>query len=486
MTEGSANREGWQRLLDDLEARRARARAMGGVEKLAARRTPTRLDARARVAALCDPGSFREIGLLAGSADTPADALIAGSGTIDGRPVYVGAEDVTVAGGSIGVAGATKRARLCRLALQEGVPLILILEGAGHRATNALTPQRPAPNDLQAMVDLAGVVPVVVVVAGPAAGHSALAAPLADHVIMVEGTGCLFSAGPPLVAAATGEKVTKEDLGGVAVHAVRSGLVHEVAPDDGAALAAVRRYLSSLHDDMDGEDTGPRTLDSLLDLIPPDPRVPYDMRAVLAETFDRGSVLESAPTHGGSLITALARLGGRSVAVVANQPKVLAGALDVAAAEKGARFIERISPFGLPLVLLADNPGVLAGSASESAGILRSGARMFAAQHRAQVPKLHVTLRKAFGFGSSIMGQNAFDGQVLSLAFVGATLGGIPAGAGAATSKADDATREALLEHEASGPWALASTATYDDVIDPRELRNALLTGLRETRGARG
>ena len=227
MTDG--HRQDWQPLLDELTARRTRARAMGGAAKLAARRTPSRLDARARVAELCDTGSFRELGLLAGLDGAPADGFVAGSGTIQGRPVLVGAEDVTVAGGSIGVAGATKRARLCQLARQHGTPLVLILEGAGHRATNALTPQRPAPNDLQAMVDLAGVVPVVVVVAGPSAGHSALAAPLADHVIMVEGSGCLFSAGPPLVAAATGERIDKQQLGGVATHAVRSGLVHEVA-----------------------------------------------------------------------------------------------------------------------------------------------------------------------------------------------------------------------------------------------------------------
>jgi acetyl-CoA carboxylase carboxyltransferase component len=164
---------------------------------------------------------------------------------------------------------------------------------------------------------------------------------------------------------------------------------------------------------------------------------------------------------------------------VANQPAVLAGALDVPAAEKGARFIERSTAFHLPLVLLADNPGVLAGSASERAGILRSGARMFAAQHRAQVPKFHVTLRKAFGFGSSVMGQNAFDAQTLSLAFPGAVLGGIPAAVGAATAKEDDATRAALLAGEAAGPWRLAGSVTYDDVIDPRQLRNALLDGLR-------
>ncbi|MFT4082136.1 MAG: carboxyl transferase domain-containing protein [Nocardioides sp.] len=485
-----ANRPAWQPLLEDLERRRRAARAMGGVDKLTARRRPGRLDARARVEEVCDVGSFAELGLLAGDGATPADAFIAGRGMIAGRTVFVGAEDVTVAGGSIGTAGATKRARLCELARRERAPLVLILEGAGHRATNALHPHRPAPNDLQLMADLIGRVPLVVVVAGPAAGHSALAAPMADHVIMVVGTGCLFSAGPPLVAVATGEEIDKLTLGGVEAHAIASGLVHEVAADDRAALDGVRRFLSYLAAG-DGAavstpaasgDVDERPTDALLDLIPPNPRAPYDMRAVLEATFDRGSLLESGPDHGGSLITTLARLGGRPVVVVANQPLVLAGALDVPAAEKGARFIERMTAFGLPLILLADNPGMLAGSAAERAGILRSGARMFLAQHRADVPKIHVTIRKAFGFGSSVMGQNAFDRQSLSLAFPTATLGGIPAGVGAATSKADEETRDALVANEAGGPWRLAGTVSYDDVIDPRELRNALLGGLRGAR----
>lgn len=480
------HREAWQPLLADLAERRTRARAMGGEDKLVARRAPGRLDARARVDALCDTGSFVEIGVLAGDGRTPADAFVAGLGLVDGRPVYVGAEDVSVAGGSIGVAGATKRQRLLALALRERAPVVLVLEGAGHRATNSLSAHRPSPNDLQAMVDLAGLVPVVVLVAGPAAGHSALAAPLADHVVMVEPHGCLFAAGPPLVAAATGEQTTKLELGGSHVHAVASGIVHEVVPDDLAGVGAVRRYLSYLPSNawqhpprLTGPDAGPRSLDRLLDVIPPNPRRPYDVRHVLLELLDHDTFLELGQGHGASLVTALGRLGGQPVALVANQPAVLGGAIDVAAAEKGARFIERTTAFHLPLVQLADNPGVLAGSASERAGILRAGARMFAAQHRADVPKLHVTLRKAFGFGSSIMGQNAFDDQTVSLSLPGVTLGGIPAGVGAATSRADDTTRDALLAAEGSGPWRLASSATYDDVIDPRELRDVLLASLR-------
>lgn len=482
------NRAAWQELLADLAVRRDRGRAMGGEAKLARRRTSGWLDARARIDSLCDTGTFREMGVLAGTADTPADGFVAGSGLVDGRPVFVGAEDVTVAGGSIGTAGATKRARLTELARQERAPLVLMLEGAGHRATNALTPHRPAPNDLQGLVDLAGLVPIVVLVAGPSAGHSALAAPLADHVVMVEPRGCLFAAGPPLVAASTGERTTKEELGGAEVHATLSGLVHEVVPDDPAGVGAVRRFLSYVPSsawhrppDAGSEDgdQGPRSLDRLLDIIPPNSRRPYDIHEVLEELVDAGSLLEVAPRHGTSLVTAYARLGGASVAVVANQPAVLGGAMNVASAEKGARFVERATSFHLPLVQLADNPGVLAGGASERAGILRAGARMFAAQRRADVPKLHVTLRKAFGFGSSIMGQNAFDHQTVALALPGVTLGGIPAGVGAATSGADDETREALVRNQAAGPWQLAATATYDDIVDPRELRDVLLASLR-------
>ncbi|MGY1812070.1 acyl-CoA carboxylase subunit beta [Blastococcus sp. SYSU D00820] len=484
----SGHRDEWAPLLADLGRRRAAAREMGGPEKLARVRAAGRLDARARIAELLDPGTFTEVGLLAGDGSVPADAFVAGSGLVEGRPVLVGAEDFSVAGGSIGTAGATKRARIAHLARQERVPLVMMLEGAGHRATNALSAHRPAPNDLQAMADLAGLVPTVAVVTGPSAGHGALAAPLSDHTIMVDGDAALFTAGPPLVRASLGEQVTKEELGGPAVHAVLSGIAQEVAADVHAALAAVRRYLSYLPSSAwtrppaGTVDTGPRTLDRLLDVVPPNPRRPYDVHEVLGELVDAGSLLEVGAAYGPSLVTALARLGGHPVAVVANQPAVLAGAIDVAAAEKAARFVERTSAFHLPLVQLADNPGVLAGSISERAGILRAGARMFAAQHRAGVPKLHVTLRKAFGFGSSVMGQNAFDEQTVSLAFPGAVLGGIPAAVGGATAKEDDATREALVANEAGGPWRLAGSVTYDDVIDPRELRNALLDALRLAR----
>lgn len=488
----SENRHAWTSLLTALDERRRAAQEMGGPDKLLRYRRFGRVDARERVAKFLDEDTFQEIGVLAGDASIPSDAFVAGSGLVDGRPVLVGSEDFTVAGGSIGTAAATKRARIAELAKHERTPLVMMLEGAGHRATNALHPHRPAPNDLQAMAELAGLVPTVSIVCGPSAGHGALAAPMSDFVIMVKDHGAMFTAGPPLVEASLAEKVTKEDLGGSAVHAEMSGIADNVAADVDSALELTRKYLSYFPSnawsraplaDPDTSVAAPRSLDSLLDVVPPNPRIPYDMHDVLSVMVDEGTLFELQPQHGSSVITVLARMGGRVVAVVANQPLVLAGALDVAAAEKACRFIEMTGAFHIPLIFLADNPGVLAGSKSERDGILRASARMFAAQHRSTVPKMHVTVRKAFGFGGSVMGQNAFDNQTVSLSFPGGMLGGIPAAVGGSTSKADGRTQRALIENEAAGPWRLASSVTYDDVIDPRELRNALLGALRLSSG---
>lgn len=475
----------WAPLLESLQTRRSANRQMGGPEKIERYRRSGRMEARARIAEFLDPGTFVELGTLAGPDEVPSDAFIAGHGLVEGRPVLVGSEDFTVVGGSIGTAGASKRHRLAQLALQEQLPLVMMLEGAGHRATNALEGNRPSPNDLQAMTDLAGMVPTVAIVTGPSAGHGALAAPLSDFVVMVDKHASLFTAGPPLVRASLGEVVDKNALGGPGVHAVHSGVAHNVAATVKDALDQARRYLSYLpsnawsHPVRLDLDDDQRELTEILALIPPNPRQPYDMRPVLDLTFDRDSVWEVQPGYGSSILTVLARLGGQTVAVVANQPMVLAGSIDVAAAEKAARFIEITSSFHIPLVQLADNPGVLAGTASERSGILRSSARMFAAQRRAGVPKFHVTLRKAFGFGSSVMGMNSFDNQTVSLAFPGVTLGGIPAGIGGKTSKASQETQEELIRNETAGPWKLASSVIYDEIIDPRELRNALLAGLR-------
>jgi acetyl-CoA carboxylase carboxyltransferase component len=482
----------WRTILEELERKRAFAGAMGGAARLEKRRSEGKLNARERIAALFDGGAFFEIGALAGNlsetgeAPAPADGLIAGFGPVDGRPVLAAVEDFTVLGGSIGDAAASKRHRLTQMAKQERAPLVFMLEGAGHRLTNAHA--TPSPNDLQGLAELSGLVPMVCLVLGPSAGHGALTAPLSDFVVMTPDAS-LFVAGPPIVKAAIGEVITKDKLGGPQVH-LSSGVAHNLATDDAAAIAMARRYLSFLPasalekpQDADGPDRGPRRLDGILDLISPDPRVPFDARLLLGMLADEGSVLEIQPAYGASILTAFARLGGRSVAIVANNPAIMAGAIDAAAAQKAARFLAIADAFHLPVIFLTDNPGVLPGSASEQAGALRHAARLFAMQHRLQAPKLHVTLRKAFGFGSSIMAMNPFDNQTLSLAFPAISLGAMPADSGADAAKMSEAEKREAISRQTGAAWEMAHKLAYDDIIDPRDLRNALLSGLSLIRG---
>ena len=485
--EPPAARDAWAPLLDQLATKRAEATAMGGEERLARHRSTGKLDARARLARLFDPGTFVELGALVGNEPepgapyAPADALVGGIGAIDGRPAIGAAEDFTVLGGSIGTGASDKRYRLAQLAAQERVPLVFMLEGAGHRVVSAPAGRRP--NDLQALADLSGLVPMVCLVLGASAGHGALTAPLSDFVVMTPG-GSLFTAGPPLVKAALGEDVTKEALGGPSVHVEQSGVVHNLAPDDTAAIDMARRYLSYLP--LNAWTAAPvletgdarRDLDAILDVIPPNPRRTYKMRAVLDMVLDRGTLFEVQPAFGAAVVTALGRIGGRSVAVVANDPSVLAGSIDPDAADKATHFLGVAGAFHLPVVFLADNPGVMGGSVAERSGALRHVARMFVAQHRIDTPKFHVTFRKAFGFGSTVMAMNPFDGQTLTLAFPAVTLGASPAASAAESSKLDDGARERAIAAQADGSLRAANTMGYDDVIDPRQLRNVLLDGL--------
>ena len=489
---GGGSTGDWKPLLDELERRQHRAQEMGGAERVdRLMHARGKLDARQRIERLFDPGSFVEIGALVGGMKTPADALVAGFGRIDGRPAMAGAEDFSVLGGSIGQGSMAKRYRLCQLAEQERVPLVMMLEGAGHRLTSTLEGGSRAPNDLLALADLSGRVPMVCLVLGASAGHGALTAPLSDITIMSE-AGAMFTGGPPLVKAATGEDVTKAELGGPAVCAEIAGTAHNVAPDDAAAIAMARRYLSYFPQNRwqaaprrDAPDTAPRRLERILQLVPPNARRPYDVHGVLEELVDAGSLFEVQPRYGRSLVCALAFLGGRSVAILANNPAVRAGAVDSPAAIKAMDFIATADAFGLPLVFLCDNPGVMAGRQAERSGILKWGGKMFRAQRRARVPKLHVTLRKTFGFGSTVMGQNPFDNQTLSFAFPGVTMDAMPAASGGRSAKLDEATQAAVEERQAAGPWGMAQGLTYDDVIDPRELRNKLCAGLELLEGRR-
>jgi acetyl-CoA carboxylase carboxyltransferase component len=483
-----ANRDDWQPILDELERRRAISRAMGGTERVERLMTARgKLDARQRLAALFDPGTFVEFGGLVGGTEAPADALVAGFGKVDGRTVVAAAEDFTVLGGSIGQGSAAKRYRAVDLARQERVPLVFMLDGAGHRLTETGSYGR-SPNDLLALADLSGRVPMVCLVLGASAGHGALTSPLSDFTVMSE-AGAMFTGGPPLVKAALGEDVSKEELGGPRVCAEIAGTAHNVAKTDAEAIALARRYLSYLPANRfaaapcrEGPDAGPRLLDELLDLIPPSDRKPYKMHRVLERLVDRGSLFEIQPAYGAALITAFAYVGGQSCAIVANNPWVRSGSVDSAAAIKAMDFLETAGNFNLPVIFLADNPGVMAGTKAEREGILKWAGKMFRAERRLRVPKIHVTFRKAFGFGSTTMAHNPFDHQTLQLSFPNLTMSSMPAGPGGQSARLDAETQARVEAEQRAGAWRMASSLGTDDVIDPRELRNKLLQALELAR----
>lgn len=478
----------WEETLTDLARRRQHARGMGGPERLEKHRSKGRLDARARIERLLDPGTFRELGTLVGG-EIAADAIVTGSGRINGVPVMVGAEDFTTLAGSIGPGGNSKRYRIAELAVRDRVPLVMLLDGAGFRPTGGHYGR--TPTDLLAQTQCSGRVPTVAAVLGPSAGHGALVAPVCDFRIM-SANGTIFTAGPPVVKESTGEEISKEDLGGPDV-ALASGVIHNFVEDDESVLDDIRRYLSyfppsawSYPPSLSASAaTGPRQTPELLEIVSRDNRRVYDMRRVLEVVFDDPDWFEVQPRFGKAIICALAHLGGHPVAVVANQPRVLAGSIDAAAADKAAHFIMVADSFHLPIVFFADNPGMLPGSRSEREGVLRSGGRMFAAQTAATTIKLHVTLRKAYGFGSMVMSLLGFDQQAATFAYPGATMGAMSAAALSRASHAGEDLSAKLRNAELQASYRSAEHMGFDELIDPRETRDALLASLLRSLSSR-
>ena len=472
----------WNDTLDDLERRRQHTWAMGGTDRVAKHHGKGKLDVRARLDRLLDKGSFRELGTMVGG-EIAADGIVVGSGSIDGTPVMVGAEDFTTLAGSIGPGGNAKRYRIAELALRDRIPLVMLLEGAGFRPTGEHYGR--TPTDLLAQANCSGKVPTVAAVLGPSAGHGALVAPVCDFRIM-SNQGAIFTAGPPVVRESTGEDITKEELGGPTV-ALPSGVIHNVAETDEDVIDEVRRYLSYFPPSAwsyptsrpADEASAPRPTPELLDIVSRDNKRVYDMRKVLDVVFDSSDWFEVQPKFGRAIICALAHLGGHPVAVVANQPQVMAGSIDAEAADKAAHFILVADSFHLPIVFLTDNPGMMPGSRSERSGVLRAGARMFAAQTAATTLKLHVTLRKAYGFGSMVMSLLGFDQQVATYAYPGATMGAMSAAALSRATNAEEDISTKLRDAELQASYRSAEHLGFDELIDPRETRDALLAGLQ-------
>ncbi len=411
---------GMKELVDELKARRQRALAMGGSEAIAKQHAEGKLTVRERVERLFDPDSFHEIGLLATHAnispamkgkETPADGVVTGFGKINGRPASLIAYDFTVMAGSMGRTAEVKCNRAREVALSKRMPMIWLIDSAGARIQEAIGSTFAQSGFLfREESIMSGVVPMVAAMMGPGAAGTAYIPALADFVPMVKGTSHMALGGPPLVKAIVGEDVTPEELGGSKVHTEISGVADLEVPDDDACIAAVKAYLSFFPSSnleqppvLPCDDPADRMDEALLSIVPDSARRAYDMKKVIGHLVDHGRLFEIKPGWAKNLITGFARFGGRPAGIVANQPMVLGGALDVNSGDKAARFIMLCDAFHIPLVFLQDVPGFLVGSKVEKEGIIRHGAKMLYAVSEATVPKVTVVLRKAYGAGYFVM-----------------------------------------------------------------------------------
>jgi acetyl-CoA carboxylase carboxyltransferase component len=499
----------WKPLVDDLQERRERAYGMGGAEQLERQRSLGKWPVRERIAELVDPGTFVEYGLLADSMDKKlteqkgylaADGMVAGVGEIDGRRVAICAYDFTVLAGSMGAVGEHKTARMRELALRQRIPVVWLLDSAGARVSQTTGSTFAAAGALfREQVTLSGVVPQVAAMLGHCAAGTAYIPALADFIPMVKGTSSMALAGRHLVKAATREEVTEEEMGGSAVHTRVSGVADLEVADDAECLRIVRQYLSFFPSNnaeappvrTSSTDPVDRRVEELYDIVPTAPRRAYDMYRVMEAVVDDGEVFPMKPEWAKNVITAFARVGGQPVGIVASQPKVLGGTLDVNSADKAARFVWLCDAFGIPLVFLQDVPGFMVGSAVEKQGIIRHGAKMLFAVSEATVPKVTVILRKAYGAGYFVMNGTAYEADYIvawptaEIAVMGPDgmvniarrkdLETYPEGK--ERDEARIAMAEALRKH--IDPYIAAGYAQVDDVIDPAETRQAIWRGLQ-------
>ena len=406
---------------DDLARRRAHAAQMGGDEAVARQHAAGKLTVRERIGRLFDKDTFTEIGIHATHAgiapdlagrETPADGVVTGFGKIDGRLASLIAYDFTVMAGSMGRNAETKCNRAREIAYTKRIPMIWLIDSAGARIQEAIGSRWFAGSGqlFREQSIFSGVVPQVAAMMGPGAAGTAYIPALADFVPMVKGTSHMALGGPPLVKAVVGEDITAEDLGGSKIHTEISGVADLEVEDDEHCLRVIKEYLAYFpaHNGepppvIACDDPVDRRDEELLTIVPDSPRRAYDVRKVIRALVDHGRMLELKPAWAKNIVVALARLGGHPVGVVANQPMVLGGALDIDSADKAARFIMLCDAFGIPLVFLQDVPGFMVGSKVERAGIIRHGAKMLYAVSEATVPKLTVVMRKAYGAGYFVM-----------------------------------------------------------------------------------
>ncbi|WP_308915278.1 acyl-CoA carboxylase subunit beta [Jannaschia sp. LMIT008] len=494
-------------VLAELERRRDQARGGGGERRVGAQHAKGKLTARERIDLLLDADSFEEFDMFVahravdfGMADErPAgDGVVTGWGTINGRLVYVFSQDFTVFGGSLSETHAQKICKIQDMALQNGAPVIGLNDSGGARIQEGVASLAGYAEVFQRNVDASGVVPQISVIMGPCAGGAVYSPAMTDFIFMVDGTSYMFVTGPDVVKTVTNEVVTAEELGGAATHTRRSGVADGAFANDVEALAEIRRLFDFLPlNNRDGVPTRPffddpdRVEPALDTLIPGNPNQPYDIKELIRRLADEGDFYEIKPDFAGNMVTGFLRLEGRTVGVVANQPMVLAGVLDIDSSRKGARFVRFCDAFDIPILTLVDVPGFLPGTAQEYGGVISHGAKLLFAYGQATVPKVTVITRKAYGGAYDVMSSKHLKGD-FNYAWASAEIAVMGAkGAveilyrGEAGDPDKIAARTREYEDRFANPFVAAEKGFVDEVILPRNTRRRVARAFASLRRKR-
>ncbi|MEN8171873.1 MAG: acyl-CoA carboxylase subunit beta [Chloroflexota bacterium] len=487
-----------------LRELKAKSRLGGGEERIKKQHAKGTLTARERIDLFLDKGSFREIDAFVKHRTTDfgldkqqflGDSVVTGWGTVNNRLVYVFAQDFTVFGGSLGEVHAAKIVKIMDMAVKNGAPVIGLNDSGGARIQEGVVSLGGYADIFLRNTLASGVVPQISVIMGPSAGGAVYSPALTDFIFMVRGSSYMFITGPNVVKTVTQEDVTFEELGGADVHAEVSGVCHVAADSEPDALFLVQKMLTYLpQNNMEDPPFVPtlddplRSEDALDSIVPEDPSKPYDIKDVITHVVDGGEFFEIQPVFAENIVIGFARLGGHSVGIVANQPAVLAGVLDINSSEKAARFVRFCDAFNIPVITLVDVPGFLPGTDQEHAGIIRSGAKLLYAYCEATVPKITVITRKAYGGAYDVMSSKHIRGDI-NLAWPTAELA-VMGSQGAVeiifrhelAASDDPAARQdelvAEYREKFSNPYVAAAHGFIDDVIEPRETRSRLINAL--------
>ena len=490
--------------IDDLRRRKAQAEAGGGQKRIAAQHARGKMTARERIEQLLDEDSFVEVdGLVEHRCRDfdmdrnviPGDGVVCGHGTIEGKTVYCFAQDFTVYGGSLGEMHGLKICKILDMALKTGSPVIGLNDSGGARIQEGVASLGSYAEIFFRNVRASGVIPQISVIMGPCAGGAVYSPAITDFVVMVDQTAHMFITGPEVIKTVTNEEVSFEDLGGASTHATRSGVTHFTADNDDDALELVRDLVAMLPQNnlekppiKSTSDPLDRDCETLDELIPSDPTTPYDILDAIEATLDDGAFLEVQADFAGNIVVGFGRLGGHTIGVVANQPKVLAGCLDIDASVKAARFVRFCDAFNVPLLTFVDVPGFLPGASQEWGGIIRHGAKLLYAYAEATVPKLTVITRKAYGGAYDVMSSKHIRGDY-NIAWPSAQLA-VMGAEGAVqiihrrrigSAGDQEGERKRLIddyEDTFANPYRAASLGYLDDVIQPRETRAKLTKAL--------